>query len=333
MKEIIKRALTEKAEGTFLYVSLVLDDLNRTKGQSLVRKKLQELPLDLNKLYDKILSQIGVQYVEIVYSILQWVVVARRPLTAKELAAARLLDSGNREENAALSDDLLDEFKEDFRCCGPLVYFDTINDTVNLVHQSAKEYLLGEYLQANNDLSRYHIVPDRTNLLIFRTCWTYLSREEFEQGTAVIDRTADRKLKKRYLSEEHLYNHCFLRYARQEWLKHALVASPVLTNDYDFRKDTLDRSPTLRDLWLLNAAIEGQEEVVKRLLEEGAELDARDESGWTPLFWAAATGHEVVVTVLIEKSAELDVWDESDPEMSQIGHRFSGLRRRATKPS
>lgn len=187
LKEMIKSVLTEKAGGTFLYVSLVLDDLSRMKAQSLVRKKLQELPLDLNRLYNKIITQIEVEYVEIASSILQWVAVARRPLTAKELAMVRFLDSGNQEKNTTPSEDLLNELKDDLKCCGPLVYHDTINDTINLVHQSAKEFLLGEYLQASKDLSHYHIVLNRTNLLIFRTCWTYLSREEFEQGRTLID--------------------------------------------------------------------------------------------------------------------------------------------------
>ena len=295
LRGMIKRALIEKAGGTFLYVSLVLDDLNTAKVQSLVRKKLQELPLDLNKLYDKILSRI--EDVEIAHSILQLVTVARRPLKVEEFAMARFLDSGIREEIAEPSVDLLNEFKEDHRCCWPLVYFDTTNNTVNLVHQSAKEYLLGEHLQANNNLSQYHVVQDRANLQMFRKCWTYLSRTEMGQAT---------KYKISFLTVMFYNVHQFSDYARQEWLKHALAASPVLTDDYDFRKDTLDRSPNLRDSWLLEAAAEGHEVVVKRLLEEGATPDARDAEGQTPLLLAAAKGHVVIVTLLLEEGAELE---------------------------
>ncbi len=50
-KDMIKHALTEKAGGTFLYISLVVQDLAKTKTFSQVSKKLQELPSDLNKVY------------------------------------------------------------------------------------------------------------------------------------------------------------------------------------------------------------------------------------------------------------------------------------------
>ena len=312
LKEMIKRALTEKAGGTFLYVSLVLNDLNTTKVQSLVRKKLQELPLDLNTLYDKILSQIEVDYVEIASSILQWVAIARRPLTVKELAMARLLNSGDWKENTTPSEDLLDEIEDDFKCCGPLVYFDNINNTVNLVHQSAKNYLLGTNLQGKHDLSRYRIVADMANLLIFRTCWTYLSQDDFEQGTMIIDRRGGPHsiLINKSLSKKFLENYCFLQYARQEWQEHALAASPTLAADRGFRKDNLGKLPTLRDYWLIVAPAEGQEVVAKRLLEEGAELEARDRWGRTSLSQAALIGYIAIIKLLLEKSAELDARDE-----------------------
>jgi ankyrin repeat protein len=38
--------------------------------------------------------------------------------------------------------------------------------------------------------------------------------------------------------------------------------------------------------------------VVKLLLEKGAELEAKDNRGQTPLWWAAANGHEAVVKLL-----------------------------------
>ena len=57
-REKIRCALTEKAGGTFLYISLVLHDLKRTKIFSQVTQKLRELPSDLNKVYDRILRLI-----------------------------------------------------------------------------------------------------------------------------------------------------------------------------------------------------------------------------------------------------------------------------------
>ena len=295
LKKTIIHALMEKAGGTFLYVSLVLEDLNRTKVQSLVRKKLLELPSDLNEVYDHILSQIEVDHVEIAVSILRWVAVAQRPLTVKELATARLMEDW--EEDTAPLEENLEEFKDDFRSCGPLVYFESGSGTINLVHQSAKEYLLGEHLQKKHSLSKYHVVLDKTNILIFRACATYLRLRESRKETVIL-----------WWYRSHDF--CFLEYASSGWLHHALAAGSVLPTEYESLRDTLKALPMLRDKWLLAAAKEGQEAVVQQLLEEGAGVDTREFFERTSLLWAAAKGHLAVVRLLIEKGAEIDALDD-----------------------
>jgi ankyrin repeat protein len=54
------------------------------------------------------------------------------------------------------------------------------------------------------------------------------------------------------------------------------------------------------------------EAVVELLLENGAELETKDEVyGQTPLSCAARYGHEAVVELLLENSAELETKDEN----------------------
>ncbi len=299
-KQIIKDALTEKAGGTFLYISLVLHDLKKAKITSQVRKKLRELPSDLNKLYNRILSQIDADCVEVAKLVLRWVAVARRPLTVKELAMVRALGTEEWEENTEPPDDLLDALKDGFKCCEPLVYVDMAANTINLVHQSAKDYLLGSYLQENVDLSQYHVIADKTNLLVLRTCWTYLSLKDFEQGTVMIALQHGKLWKKR-LTKGLPDHHCFLRYASREWRNHALAAGSALVNDHEFWKYNLAKLPTFRDIWLLWAAEEGQEVAVQRLLENGAELETQDRNGRTTLLHATKNGHEAVVKLLVSQ--------------------------------
>ncbi|KFX88299.1 hypothetical protein V490_07728 [Pseudogymnoascus sp. VKM F-3557] len=59
------------------------------------------------------------------------------------------------------------------------------------------------------------------------------------------------------------------------------------------------------------AAANGHEAVVKLLLIEGANLEARDSYGHTPLLWAARNGIETVVRLLINEGAKLDVRDST----------------------
>ena len=300
-KDKIKRTLTDKAGGTFLYVSLVLHELQKAKIFSQVIEKLQKLPSDLNEVYDRILRQIEPGCEQVAELVLCWVAVARRPLTVDELAMARALGPERCGEEIMPSKDLLDELRDGYRCCEPLVHFDTITETVNLVHQSAKDYLLGTYLQRKNGLSQYQVITDRTNLLIFQTCWKYLSLDEFKQGTIFVEHDKDHRLRKQRLNQRVLKDHCFLQYANKEWQEHALAAGQALTTGNEFRKENLDKLPTLRDIWLLQAAAEGQQEVVQWLLYNCAELNSRDENGQTPLSWAAVNGHEAVVKLLLSR--------------------------------
>jgi ankyrin repeat protein len=53
------------------------------------------------------------------------------------------------------------------------------------------------------------------------------------------------------------------------------------------------------------AAENGDEALVKLLLEKGAALASKDEDGWMPLSRAARNGHEAVVKLLLEKSTNL----------------------------
>jgi ankyrin repeat protein len=46
------------------------------------------------------------------------------------------------------------------------------------------------------------------------------------------------------------------------------------------------------------AASEGNEEVVKQLLENGADVEVKDSDGWTALHRAASEGHEEVIKLL-----------------------------------
>ena len=51
------------------------------------------------------------------------------------------------------------------------------------------------------------------------------------------------------------------------------------------------------------AAIHGDVETVKVLLEAGADVNAADKIGMTPLHYAASRGHGEVVKVLLKESA------------------------------
>ncbi|RYP69565.1 hypothetical protein DL771_006080 [Monosporascus sp. 5C6A] len=75
---------------------------------------------------------------------------------------------------------------------------------------------------------------------------------------------------------------------------------------------------------LMRAVKSGHVAVVKLLLEKGAYLEAKDGYGKTPLSWSAENGHEAVIKLLIEKGAYLgeeNKWGETPLILAaQSGH-------------
>src|SRR5262245_31383944 len=73
---------------------------------------------------------------------------------------------------------------------------------------------------------------------------------------------------------------------------------------------------------LCAAAARDRTEVAQALLTAGAEVDGREEGGWTALLWAAANGNASVAAALIEAGADVDVTnDDGDTPLSLAARR------------
>ncbi|TDA41701.1 MAG: hypothetical protein DSO07_03190 [Thermoproteota archaeon] len=92
----------------------------------------------------------------------------------------------------------------------------------------------------------------------------------------------------------------------------------VYQRDLEKVKELLDRGADVNakdifgDTPLHIAARNGHLDIVKLLLERGADVNARNESGDTPLTAAAANGHLDVVRFLVNRGADIDARNDSD---------------------
>lgn len=86
---------------------------------------------------------------------------------------------------------------------------------------------------------------------------------------------------------------------------HSEVVQKLIDWGADVNQMRFDNDATA----LILAAQKGWLEVVSILLENGAEIEARDIQGRTPLSWASGNGHVHVVEELVERSAHLDLPD------------------------
>jgi len=71
----------------------------------------------------------------------------------------------------------------------------------------------------------------------------------------------------------------------------------------------LDKQQLERNSGLLENARSGDEQLVKTLLTKGANINATDAEGWTPLHEASVSGHTEIAKLLIEKGAKINARD------------------------
>jgi ankyrin repeat protein len=145
----IKRDIHKRASGIFMWVVLVVQILNKASahGQAhVLRKKLQEIPDDLNELFRRILTR-DRQNMDQMKLCLQWVLYAKRPMKREELYFAIL--SGIEPEGPFLwdSDDISIETMDRFILSSSKGLAEVTKSkasTVQFIHESVRDYLLKE---------------------------------------------------------------------------------------------------------------------------------------------------------------------------------------------
>ncbi|KAF5856759.1 hypothetical protein ETB97_006748 [Aspergillus alliaceus] len=158
LKSEIETELTERSEGTFLWVSLVckaLESVSRDKALSTV----QNLPPGLHPFYEQVLNQLNEgerAEVQKCMRLLKAMMTVYRPLKVEEVPSVIGL-TDEEDTIRALVD-----------CCASFIRLR--DDNIEFVHQSAREYLAGE-----NGLSILDSHERFGHEEIVLTCLSYLS--------------------------------------------------------------------------------------------------------------------------------------------------------------
>ncbi|KIL89218.1 vegetatible incompatibility protein het-e-1 [Fusarium avenaceum] len=133
LKSDVKSYLIENADGTFLWVALVCQELadNKVFRKSHTRLRLELFPRGLDPLYGRMMEYISSSHdAEICREILALASVVYRPITLAELKT--LLGSQHVDE--------YDELPQIIGCCGS--FLTLRGDAIYFLHQSAKDFLL-----------------------------------------------------------------------------------------------------------------------------------------------------------------------------------------------
>lgn len=162
----VERKVLEKSLGCFLWVKLVLRELDDVHMRSSIEQILEEVPEGMDPLYARTLEtmsrHIHGNSKSFVQAILAWTMCATRPLSVSELQNALQLDIG--EEVYRLRQAITS-------LCSQLVYIDG-KDLVQPVHQTAREYLL-----LHTD-SEWSVSRAKGSARIVETCLQYLTSQE-----------------------------------------------------------------------------------------------------------------------------------------------------------
>jgi ankyrin repeat protein len=110
---------------------------------------------------------------------------------------------------------------------------------------------------------------------------------------------------------------------------HANPSETAVSGQPDAPSGQKERVGACADTLLHIAAAEGDVDRVKRLLDEGADINARGQAGQSALHEAVAGGHKQVVQVLVARGADAAIEDDSGESPYYLASRVAGQHWKA----
>ena len=334
----------------FRWVVYKLKELRQHINARSVKKALQKQPSALNEEYRQMLLGLGSNHTLAVTKILQWICFCNRSTTLDELNEVLAVDvdqkSPQYDPELRLHNpwDIMEICSPLLSC---VAMGDSKTYRVNLLHPSVKEYLQSEELRADPTTSLYHVERTTSCGLIAKVCLVYLLKwgdlDRKTRSSSLMKYAVD-EWPGHYRStigpgeleilDELVYELVKNQELYKSWVRDSAATSgesltvrlyappnPIyymsLLRIGGVVKKLLedgvppDNPPAAAYGYALGAACHaGHEDVVRVLLEYGADLEIQDSIVGTPLHYAAIWGHEKVVEVLLEWGAGVNATND-----------------------
>ncbi|KAJ7453124.1 hypothetical protein FB451DRAFT_1185377 [Mycena latifolia] len=322
LREDIEGTIVRRSDGMFLLAKLHIDSLISKHTVKAVREGLNKMPSDLNSTYDEVMDRIDRQSEDdrnLGWHTLSWISTAKRLLHIFELREALAVEQGSHYLDP---DNLLDIDTILSVCAGLVIITGTEEDNVvRLVHYTTHDYL---------DHIRARRFP-RASEDITRTCITYLFFDAFLQQVhdpmhllhqnSLLDYAVEYCLIHARGQPESDSKDLILSFLlncsvwRQLWnwghgsRDEIPTSATPLSIAAVFRLEEVCRHLIMADgvgVLLQEAAVEGLIDVVRVLLENGANADASEGIYGTALQAASAHGHENILRLLLDHGANIN---------------------------
>lgn len=311
LKEQILDTVVEKAKEMFLLAKFHMDSVADCLSTGEVLDALENLPKEIDNTYDQAMMRIeklSTTRQRAVKKLLQWVTYAERPLKIAELEHATAISRGVKEirKDYILSAKVLSSLS------AGLVIIDE-SDSIRLTHETAEAYFK----------SRRETLYPQGEIEIAESCIAYLQLDAFNDGPCT---GPDEAME----FEQRWKLHPFLGYAALYWGNHARRSKSEIVTPQAlmFLRDESHLAASVQALWYTDiesadswdvqgdvgalhlSAFFGLNDIVTRLLSEGADVNARDPLGTTPIIYAASKGYVDVVDTLLRSGASASAVDE-----------------------
>ncbi|KAL0253348.1 hypothetical protein SLS55_010324 [Diplodia seriata] len=185
--------VTEKSNGQFLWVKLVVESLLKATFHWELEEIMNDLPQGLDKAYSRVLKRLSLEpprRQDAAVKLLQWLACAERVMSIKEIGAALEIREGDTSTDPM--GQFIDpcEFVEDV--CGSLIELreprsPSTDRTVGFVHGSFKDYLLSPTSHCDLEdlaIARFKINRTHAHKYMSDTCITQLSFTSISKAVA-----------------------------------------------------------------------------------------------------------------------------------------------------
>ncbi|KAJ5641398.1 PfsNACHTand Ankyrin domain protein [Penicillium lividum] len=304
VKAQVRRILQDKAEGTFLWIGLACGELKEVSSNSVVRT-LQNIPKGLTLLFQQLLDTASKQSEvsgDDIRQLLSYVAISRWPLTVSELSEACQLHQEEEDFETRL------QFTHEYiESCRLMVIIQ--NEKVHLLHKSIRDYLIGA--SSGNFIQELKAHAHLAYRCVDRIIAQFRHTNQPKSG--------------------------FWYYASQEWAYHARMAESCFTVQSSQAEFFQIHSPC-REWWLEGlrseflfptvptkfsifhvaanwgicalvnhaAELEFQESDVERTCYTD-HANCTDDSGTTPLEYAASSGFPNVAAALLNRGGKVTI--------------------------
>lgn len=210
LRKTLKEQLNQTANWNYLWVSLILKEIdNKISNGKTVRKLLSiinTLPKSIDQAYERILRICDKEgTAERAKQILQFVVAARTPLTVHQLDVALAIDTDSVSWEEEL--EYLNRTESIRKICG--LFVTVVNFHVYLIHQTAREFLLHTDVSSGPQAWKHSINLQEANNVLADKCIKCLLVNELQiKSAGGLSVDAERALQE------------FVNYAASYWISH-----------------------------------------------------------------------------------------------------------------